>query len=102
MTPSHPDTSDLGPDIPHLRQMGSDVVASLCFESLRIGGSSTHVRLEVEAFKLSRTPWDATRLSNALWAYDPGHPEVVDLVHRIDGEAEGCAGMAVPNKRLRA
>ena len=102
MTPSQAETEDIGPDHPHLHQLGREVVASLCFESLRLAGSSTHVKLEVEAFKQSRTAWDATRLSNALWFFDPGHPDVADLVATIDREAEACAGFTLPNKMRRA
>ena len=90
---------DLSATPSHLTQMGSALVASLCFDALRIAGSSQHVRLEVEGFKISRTPWDATRLANAIWVWDPGNFTVVELVARIDREAEACAGMPLPNHR---
>lgn len=102
MTASQPLPTDLGPDHPHLNQMGTDVVAALCFQALNIAWSSNHVKLEVEGFKQSRSAWDGARLANALCAFDPGHPDVVDLVRAIDRATEEAAGIPLPNRKNRA
>jgi hypothetical protein len=102
MTSSQPDTTDLGPDTANIKQMGRDLVASLCFEALRIAGSSARVKSAVEDFKESLTPWDGTELGNAIWSFDPGHPDVATLVETIDREAEACAGLPLPNRKVRA
>ena len=98
---SQPDTSDIAPDSSHLNQMGALLVATLCMDALRIAGSSVHVRTEVEGFKQSRSAWDATRLANALWFFEQGHPESAALVETIDREAEKTAGFPLPNKARR-
>lgn len=102
MTASQPDTSDIGPDEANLTQMGTELVAALCFDALRIAASSARVKSAVEDFKESRTPWDATELGNSLWSFDPGHPAVAALVETIDREAERCAGLPLPNRKVRA
>ena len=99
MTPSQPDTADLGPDNPALNQMGRDLVAALCFESLRIAHSSPAVKSAVQAFRDSRTPWAATELANALVVWDPGNPNTADLIETLYREADACAGFPLPNKR---
>src|SRR5262245_30997001 len=101
MTASEPDTSDISPDHPHLNQMDALLVATLCMEALRIAGQSPHVKMEVDGFKESRSAWDATRLANALFFWEPGHPETAALIERLDQEATQVAGFELPNKCRR-
>ena len=99
MTPSHPDPASVGPDNPARNQMGRDVVAAHCFSALAIAGSSAAVKSAVQAFRDSRTPWDATALANSLATWDPGNPNTADLIETLYREADACAGFPLPNKR---
>lgn len=101
MTPSQIDTSGIAKDDARFNQMGAFLVATLCFDALKLAESSERIRTCVEAFKESRSAWDATELANALYAWEPGHPAVSALVETIDREATQTAGFELPNKIRR-
>ena len=83
---------------PHLRQIAANKVADLCDRAFARAGNSHTVRLEIEGFRKSRTPWDATRLANILWRMDKANPLVEELVRDLDQAAEDCAE-CVPSNR---
>lgn len=86
-------------DLPHLRQINSISVDSLCDRADAIPiAENRMVRLETQAFRESRTPHDATRLANVL-AYRRAEHESIDaLVRDLDTEAERCAGVVPANR----
>jgi hypothetical protein len=55
-----------GEGLAHLRPMESELVDNLCDRAVAASPDSYAVRLEIEGFRRSRTPWDAMRLANAL------------------------------------
>ena len=85
-------------DTPHLRLMPPEEVNAFCDRAERLTMDSYTVRLESNAFRVSRTPWDATRLANALWHYEKGNATIEALVRDIDAAAEACAGLVPANR----
>ena len=85
-------------DIPHLRQIAQASVDTLVQRAIQLAPDSYTIRLEAHAFKESRTPWDATRLGNALWHHAERTPAVTELVRDIDVAAEDCAEFVPPNR----
>lgn len=81
----------------HLRPMGRAEVHDLCDRAERAAPESFSVRVAARRFRESRTPWDATRLADAL-ADCPG---AENLVRQIDILAHERAGL-VPAPRRRA
>jgi len=86
-------------DIPHLRQIDARFAAEACARAIAAVPDDYGVQLEAEAFRVSRTPWDATRLANALAITHLRGEGVWTLVLDLDAAAEDCAGMA-PSNRL--
>ena len=101
MPEPQPDLSDIAPDQSHLNQMGKEVVASLCFDALRLAPDGYGVRVEVEGFKQSRAAWDAARLANALEVYGETSPAIAELIEQIDRESTKTAGFPLPNRIRR-
>ena len=85
-------------DIPHLRQIPKAKVDTLCDRAEQLCPDSYTIRLEAEAFRISRTPWDATRLANALAHHDTSAPIIRELVTDIDVVAEDTAELVPPNR----
>ena len=92
-------------DIPHLRRMSSQAAADICARVSRLAGMPYVIKREARAFADSRTPWDATRLANALdhVPREDRHfrAEIIDLIADIDRAAEECAGCVPTNRRCR-
>src|SRR5262245_8748753 len=86
--------------VPHLRQMEEAAVNDLCARALNLG-LSHGIKLEVYGFKESRTPWDATRLANALAMNGAVSIDCLRLIAGLDRAAEACAGAVLPNKGRR-
>lgn len=86
-------------DVPTLRQMPPEEVTAFCDRAIAACPTSYTVRVEAEAFRQSRTPWDATRLANALDIQSDNNAALGELVGEIDRAAEACAGL-VPSNRL--
>ncbi len=86
----------------HLRMIGLSTVHSLCKRATDLNLPSHGVTIEVAAFHVSRTPWDATRLANAIFhlAHEKT-PDVLELVHDLDAAAEAVAGIPLTNKQGR-
>ena len=85
-------------DIPTLRQLPKDKVDALCDRALELAPDSYGMRQEAEAFRESRTPWDATRLANILSHVGKGNVLINELVTDIDVAAEDCAELVPPNR----
>jgi hypothetical protein len=102
MTPPNRSDDDLGPDIPHLRQCPRVNVGLACMELLAFD-LPHHIRQELEAWRETRTPHDAVRLTNALWYWQKAtpNPVVLRIVGDIDKLAEDTAGCKIPNRHLR-
>lgn len=88
-------------DIPHLRQIVTATVADLCERAVKIAADSYSLRIEIEGFRISRTPWDATRLANALDNLVERSAAVQSLVADLDAAAEDCAGLVPSNRHAR-
>lgn len=88
-------------DIPHLRQIAAETTTELCDRAIRIAADSYSLRVEIEGFRLSRTPWDATRLANALDNLVERSAAVQSLVADLDAAAEDCAGLVPSNRHAR-
>ena len=86
-------------DVPHLRQMDEAIVVDLCERAAKLSCYNYTIRKEIQGFLESRSPWDATRLANALALTNPVDPDVQGLVRELDAAAEACAG-AVPANRM--
>ncbi len=87
-------------DTPHLRQIPQSTVDELCDRAAEFSKFNYTVRLEVEGFRESRTPWDATRTANALSNVSDTSDDLAALVRDIDAAAEACA-RAVPANRMK-
>ena len=87
----------------HLRQIDPETVSDLCDRAEAITSpSAVHIRMEIDGFRQSATPWDATRLANILDNYRYRNtPEVKALVADLDAAAEVCAGVAPSNRHSR-
>lgn len=88
-------------DISHLRQIAAASVAELCDRAVRIAADSYSLRIEIEGFRLSRTPWDATRLANALDHLVERSAAIQSLVADLDAAAQDCAGPVPLNRHVR-
>lgn len=87
-------------DIPHLRQISQETVDLLSERAEILAASSHSVLVEAEAFRLTKTPWDATRLANALSYLEQSTP-IEELIRDLDAAAEACAGLAPSNRLSR-
>ncbi len=88
-------------DIPHLRRIDEATVTALCARLDALKSLPVHIKREAMAFVISRTPWDATRLANALHHWDGPEGSVGELVRDLDAVAEECAGVPMTNKQSR-
>ncbi len=85
----------------HLRMIDLYTVNVLCDRALTMC-PSPGIRVEIRAFQLSRTPWDATRVANAIFHLAREKtPDVMELVHDLDAAAEAVAGIPLTNKQGR-
>lgn len=85
----------------HLRQIPSETVSALCDRAEAIvGPTALHIRVEIDGLRASCTPWDATRLANALDNYR-NTDEIKSLVADLDAAAEDCAGVVPSNRHSR-
>lgn len=89
--------------LPHLRRMDEVYVETACDQIEALGPLPYGVGLECRAWRYSRTPHDAVRLTNSLWYWNRGrkNPIVAHLIGDIDLHAEECAGCPLPNKHGR-
>jgi hypothetical protein len=71
---------------PHLCQITQDKVESFYWRILANGAIPYHVKLELDAFRESRTPWDGLRVANALHHFKMV-PEIVKELDEIAKEA---------------
>lgn len=88
-------------DTPHLRQIASEIITDLCDRAEGLEPYSHATVLESRALRDSRTPWDATRLANAIAILFPNTEDAADLVRDLDAAAEDCAGLVPSNKHQR-
>lgn len=88
-------------DAPHLRQIAPEIITDLCNRAEALDPYSHATVLESRALRDSKTPWDATRLANAIAILFPNVENAADLVRDLDAAAEGCAGLVPSNKHQR-
>ena len=85
----------------HLRQIPCEIVSDLCDRAEAIvGPTALSIRIEIDGLRASCTPWDATRLANALDNYR-NTDEIKALVADLDAAAEDCAGLVPGNRQSR-